>query len=210
MPIVPQVCWRCGPHDANCSAGLLKMWSAWCHLFRRFLEDVICMMPIVPQVCWRCGPHDANCSAGFLKMWSAWCHLFCRFLEDVVRMMPIVPQVCWRCGPHGAPPSPPRGAGRLDFALGGLRNSWKCVPLDQVSIKLSFLAKNNLLKSQLPFRFSSYCHFVFCIALSMSQSIFSMLLNVSGMPSLVVAPQRLSKKWLFSSKSTKVIFFKNF
>ena len=39
--------------------------------------------------------------------------------------------------------------------------------------------KNNLLKSQLPFCFSSYCSFVFSIALFKCLRIFSMLLHVS-------------------------------
>ena len=102
MPIVPQVYWRCGPHDANCSTGLLQFRSAWCQLFCRFIEDVIRMMPIVPQVYWSCDPHDANCSAGFLKLWSALCQLFRRFIEDMIHMMPIVAQVYWSCDLHDA------------------------------------------------------------------------------------------------------------
>ena len=95
-----KVDWSCGLHDANCSAGWLKLWSAWCQLFRRLIEVVDRMMPIVPQVDWSCGPHDANCSAGWLKLWSTWCQLFRRLIEVVVCMMPIVLQVYCCCGLH--------------------------------------------------------------------------------------------------------------
>ncbi len=67
--------WSCDLHDANCSAGWLKLWSAWCQLFRRLIEVVIRMMPIVPQVFWSCDLHDANCYAGLLKLvcWMCRC-----------------------------------------------------------------------------------------------------------------------------------------
>ena len=68
--------------------------------------------------------------------------------------------------------------------------------------------KNNLLKSQFPFRFSSYCSFVFSIALSMSRSIFSMLLNVSAMCVWVVTSQRMSAVWIFSPVSPNFRFYK--
>ena len=102
MPSVPQVYWRCGLHDAKCSAGLLKLWSAWCLVFRRLLEVVVRMMPSVPQVYCSCYPHDVNCSAGLLQLWSAWCQVFRRCIENVVRIMSSVPQVYWSCGPPDA------------------------------------------------------------------------------------------------------------
>ena len=64
--------------------------------------------------------------------------------------------------------------------------------------KIYFCDKNNLLKSQFLFSFSSYCSFVFFIALSMSWSIFSMLLHVSTLYGLVVMRQRKSKIRLYS------------
>ena len=79
--------------------------------------------------------------------------------------------------------------------------------------KYLFSKKNNLPKSQVPFRFSSYCHFVFCTALSMSQSIFSMLLDVSAMPSLAGTGPIMSKIWLFSRIFVKIdqsYFFEKF
>jgi len=63
------------------------------------------------------------------------------------------------------------------------------------------------------FRFLSYCHFVFYTALSTSQSIFSMLYNVSAMLSLVGTGQVMSKIWPFSRIFVKIdqsYFFKNF
>ena len=79
--------------------------------------------------------------------------------------------------------------------------------------KYLFSKKNNLLKSQLPFCFSSYCRFVFCNALSKSQSIFSMFLNVSAILSLVGTGQIMSKIWPFSHifiKINKSYFFQKF
>ena len=111
----------------------------------------------------------------------------------------------------------------LSTNYGGMRNGWKRSYYFKFQLNRHFLyfsveniyfrKKIILLKSQYPFRFSSYCHFVFCTALSMSQSIFSMLLNVSAMLSLAGTGQRLSKKWSFSRIFVKIdqsYFFKNF
>ena len=158
MPIVPQVYWSCDSHDANCSAGWLKLWSAWCQLFRRLIEVVIRMMPIVPQVNCRCGPHDANCSAGLLQLWSAWCQVFLQVYCSYFKFKPIFFKSV----------NPP---GRLDFALGGLRNSLKSSDYIKFDLnchflyfsvkKYLFLKKNNFTKiliailifKLLPFRF---------------------------------------------------------
>ena len=118
---------------------------------------------------------------------------------------------------------PPPGGRPIGFCLGGLRNSWKRCYYLKFQLNRQFLyfsvekyifpKKNNLLKSQLLFRFSSYCHFVFCTALSMSQSIFSMLLNVPAMPSLVGTSQIMLKIWTFSRIFVKIdqsFVFKNF
>ena len=56
--------------------------------------------------------------------------------------------------------------------------------------------KNNLLKSQFPFRFSSYCSFVFSIALFMCLRMFSMLLNDFTMYGWGVTSQRMSAVWI--------------
>ena len=64
--------------------------------------------------------------------------------------------------------------------------------------KIYFCDKNNLLKSQFPFCFSSYCSSVFSIALFKCLRIFSMLLHVSTMYGLVVTRQRKSKIRLYS------------
>ena len=58
--------------------------------------------------------------------------------------------------------------------------------------------KNNLLKSQFPFRFSSYCSFVFSIALFMCLRMFSMLLNDFAMYGWGVTSQRMSAVMIFS------------
>ena len=69
--------------------------------------------------------------------------------------------------------------------------------------------KNNLLKSQLPFRFKSFCSFVFSIALFMYLRIFSMLLNDFTMYGLGVTSQRMSAVWIFSSVSANFRFSKS-
>ena len=68
---------------------------------------------------------------------------------------------------------------------------------------------NNLLKYRFPFCFSSYCSFVFSIALFMCLRMFSMLLNDFTMYGWGVTSQRMSAVWIFSSVSANFRFSKS-
>jgi hypothetical protein len=116
-------------------------------------------MPIVPQVYCSCGPHDAKC--------------FCRFIVVILSLNLYFLSLSTPPAKSNrpAPPLPPRGAGRLDFALGGLRNSLKSSDYIKFDLnchflyfsvkKYLFLKKNNFTKiliailifKLLPFRF---------------------------------------------------------
>ena len=69
--------------------------------------------------------------------------------------------------------------------------------------------KNNLQKSQFPFRFSSYCSFVFSIALFMCLRMFYMLLKDFTMYGWGVTSKRMSAVWIFSSVSANFRFSKS-